>query len=337
MQRLAICLRSCTFLLTFATQVRAQQLVPLHSPEVRRYALIFGAEHYDSLAPATNAINDAVDIARTLRQANFSYIRFVIDPRNEAEITQYLDDVQQWTGNDNVPAIVLFFFAGHGFEINHAPYIVPVGARNGHLAEDSVPLSSILSKLAFHQAGISIFLLDACRTGVPDSPNRETVKTAAIENLASQPSIPALKGTAKLSVQFATESGAPAYSSASPRARNSPFTKVLADNIPQPEVSVRDILDLVKALVPALTHQTQFAVETGTGILTKLYFLPIDAQLASERKAWMDASGSGLQTCVDFYMSTYPGSPYLTDALAWSPPSESSASAKEETHGCMAR
>jgi hypothetical protein len=280
--------------------------------EVRRFAFVIGAQHYDFLPPAENAINDALEIVRILRQDNFSSVRFLPDPRDEVEIADFMRDVHDWTGDSREPAVVVFFYAGHGFMTkDHRPYIVPVSARSGHFLEDGVPLSSILSALSFHDAGISIFLFDACRTGLPES----TTSDGEMSRFGPQPSIPKLGG--ETYIHYATQEGAPAQSSSAQYPDNSPFTSELMKFLPRPGISAQTVFDKVNIWLPIDSKQSQFPIFGGDGVLSNLYMLPTNDQRLTERSAWAEASATGLDDCVKEFIREYPASSYLRLALKW--------------------
>lgn len=281
--------------------------------EVRRFAFIIGAEHYDFLGPASNATRDALEMVRILREANFQSIRFLPDPRDQVEIEEFMKDVHDWTGDVKQPVIVVFFYAGHGFMTkDRRPYIVPVGARSDHLLEDGVPLSSILSDSSFHNAGISLFLFDACRTGIPESSKDDE----ALTGFGPQPSIPKLR--AETYIHYATEEGAPAQSRATIRnGNNSPFTAELLTFLPRPGISTQKVFDKVHTWVPIHTLSSQFTLEVSDGVLTNLYMLPTSHETQEERTAWANAAAAGSDECVKAFISEYPGSPYLALALSW--------------------
>ncbi|WP_433968306.1 caspase family protein [Tunturiibacter gelidiferens] len=131
---------------------------------VPRIALVIGAEHYETLPPVTNALNDAKQIARRLTQFGFDFVRYVPDPKDADEIYDYLRELAQRASNKpDQPAVIVFFFAGHGFHRGSTNYIVPVRSSIDNKNDTSVPVSSILGTLARHTNGISIFLFDSCR------------------------------------------------------------------------------------------------------------------------------------------------------------------------------
>jgi hypothetical protein len=192
------------------------------------------------------------------------------------------------------------------------PYIVPTTARPGHLLEDSVPLSSVLSDISFHHSGISFFLFDACRTGIAESAANADQLTA----MGPQPSVPKLRS--ETYIHFATEEGAPAQSSAgSQNSNNSPFTNELITYFPRPEISARQVFDKVHTFVPIHTGNSQFTIEVLDGVLTNLYMLPNDRQRMDDKTAWEKALATNIDDCIKDFITEYPGSPYLSSALAW--------------------
>src|SRR5258708_6837828 len=142
----------------------------LNPTPVPRFALVVGAEYYQQLDRVSNAHNDASEIASALAEAGgFSYIGYLPDPVSDQEILDHVDYMAGLAGASEQPAIVVFYFAGHGFQNGPFPYIVPIGASKQDPCEKSLSVAEIMRRLAVHHAGIAIFLLDSCRTGLPQS------------------------------------------------------------------------------------------------------------------------------------------------------------------------
>ena len=62
------------------------------------------------------------------------------------------------------PAVyALFFFAGHGFEVNQKQYLMGVDASTDHNAEHCICVQTIKERMQSTAAKLSILLLDMCR------------------------------------------------------------------------------------------------------------------------------------------------------------------------------
>jgi len=61
--------------------------------------------------------------------------------------------------------IALFYFSGHGMQLNNTNYLVPVGFESGKSPiVHALNVTVLMEELARSQARVKIILLDACRT-----------------------------------------------------------------------------------------------------------------------------------------------------------------------------
>lgn len=296
---------------------RAQGPAPAPSFEtpadVQRVALVIGAEDYEFLPHVPNANNDAFETANALHRAGFDTVKLVRDPRIGA-IDDYVDWLAKAAGPPEDPAIVVFFFAGHGFQNSAFNYLAPVDASPGdQLFRDSVPVINIMRSLATHRAGLTIFLLDACRTVV--SPETEVNLTAIL------PGIPVgfstIAAPKNAIVGLATQFNAAARSAAHAGDANSPYTRALVRYIPYPAMSLDTALDKVRALVQQWTDDEQSPEVLKGGAGNAFYFAPTARERDLEGASWRAAIGTNRRECVDQYVRTHPSSLFLKAALRW--------------------
>jgi caspase domain-containing protein len=285
----------------------------LRPEPVPRFALVIGAQHYDNLDPVENALNDAFEVVKSLQQTGFSSILSLPDPKDDNEIFDYVDELAQRAGTDGRPAVTVFFFAGHGFQDRAFPYIVPVTARRDHLVSDSVSVAEIMRRLATHRAGLAIFLLDSCRTGVSES------ATATSPDVASPTpfSFSAPPDARGAILGLATEFGYPARSAAHDGDPNSPYTTGLITYIPRKALSLALMLEKVKTFVQERTRDRQSAVVVKNANETGFYFVPTESENNTDNLAWMSVLKTNRAECARWYIDNHPGSPFLKAALRW--------------------
>lgn len=128
---------------------------------VDRKALVIGNTAYRKVVPLKNPKNDASDLALLLKSLGFQ-VELVQDadaPLVEKSIGAFADSLRPGD-------IALFFYAGHGMQIEAENYLVPV---------DFEPSNEIDAKYKCYRAdrarelmeksgaGVSIVILDACR------------------------------------------------------------------------------------------------------------------------------------------------------------------------------
>ena len=126
-----------------------------------RLALVIGNSAYAD-APLLNPANDARSVGEALRKLGFS-VEVVLDA-NKAQMTGAIDALGARLKSRKGIAIV--YYAGHGLQVDHDNYVVPVDARirnEADLAAQSVNLSQLLTGLTAAGNRLNIVVLDACR------------------------------------------------------------------------------------------------------------------------------------------------------------------------------
>ena len=124
-------------------------------------ALVIGNSAYD-ISPLTNPANDAKAMGNTLRELGFEvdeYVDLDLAGMDEA-IRNFGIKLKQNRG------LGLFFYAGHGVQIDGDNYLIPVGS--GINAADEVRYKSInaemvLKKMETAGNNFNIVIMDACR------------------------------------------------------------------------------------------------------------------------------------------------------------------------------
>ena len=93
----------------------------------KRIALVVGNSAYQNVPRLDNPRNDAVLMADTLGGLGFTLIggRAQLDLDKSALDTAVQNFGRQVQGAD----VALFYYAGHGVQVNGANYLVPIGAN----------------------------------------------------------------------------------------------------------------------------------------------------------------------------------------------------------------
>ena len=126
----------------------------------RRIALVIGNAAYPS-APLKNPVNDARDMASALRSLGFEVIL-----RENAGLAQMEGAVNEFWGQLKKGGAGLFYFAGHGLQVNGRNYLVPVDARL-EAEQDAkykcMDAGLVLGRMENAGNELNIIILDACR------------------------------------------------------------------------------------------------------------------------------------------------------------------------------
>ena len=132
------------------------------TPEAR-VALVIGNSAYKDV-PLANPANDARLMAATLRGLGFEVIeRTDVDQKKMKLAIFELGDRLEAAGRD---AVGLFYYAGHGVQVNGQNYLIPLKAqieKERHVAIEAVGAGWVLSQMEFAGNRVNFVILDACR------------------------------------------------------------------------------------------------------------------------------------------------------------------------------
>ncbi len=154
----------CALVLAWAAPTRAQGLTRDVTVQGMRgekpVALVIGNSAYAS-GPLRNPTNDARAMAQTLRELGFEVLAHE-DLGYQAMRRAILD-----FGN-RLPqsGVALFYYAGHGIQVNAKNYLIPVDANIGSEAEaevEAIDVAKVLARMETANTRVNIVILDACR------------------------------------------------------------------------------------------------------------------------------------------------------------------------------
>jgi len=213
-----------------------------------RTALIIGNSEY-SLMPLTNPENDAEDIAEKLKALDFEVIFAKNKSKSEMKslIRQFGAKLKEKGG------VGLFFYAGHGLQIDGMNYLVPVdfNASVSYEVADAAVNSSLITGAMEEAANpLNIILLDACRDNPFPRKNRSSSRGLAKMDSAS--------GTI---IAYSTSPGDVA---ADGEGRNSPYTENLLKHMASPGLTIEQVFKRVRVGVEDSTGGRQLPWETSS-------------------------------------------------------------------------
>jgi hypothetical protein len=133
------------------------------APEGKRVALVVGNGRYAS-SPLTNPANDADLIAATLRGLGFE-VRLQKNA-DQASMKRAIEDFGAALDKAGPDSIGLFYYAGHGVQMNGRNYLIPVGAninRDADVDIEAVSADWVLEQMRSARNRLNFVILDACR------------------------------------------------------------------------------------------------------------------------------------------------------------------------------
>lgn len=226
-----------------------------------RVALVIGNGDYEGdLGKLKNPANDAALMADTLKGLGFDVA--LVQDADQKEMKRAIREFGQKLRGTGGNGIGLFFYAGHGVQVDGENYLLPIGAQieaEGDVELEAVSASSVLSQMQFAGNAVNLVFLDACR----NNPLTRNFRSGS-RGLAR---VDAPRGS------FVGYSTAPGDVSVDGSTDNSPYTLALVDALKQPGTSIEEAHRAVRAKVLAATNQRQTPWDssslTGPVILAK--------------------------------------------------------------------
>lgn len=113
-------------------------------------------------SPLINPVNDAADMAAVLKDLGFTVIVTTDANRREmrSAISQFGEQLKVQGG------VGLFYYAGHGVQIDNANFLVPVDTPLSDWEDvryESIDVGSVIAKMENAGNSLNLIILDACR------------------------------------------------------------------------------------------------------------------------------------------------------------------------------
>jgi len=209
-----------------------------------RVALVIGNSNYIT-SPLANTLNDAQDIAETLKELDFTVTTVIDGDRKEM-----IKAIRAFGKSLDKKTIALFYYAGHGVQYNGENYLIPVGAlpeitERSYLEDEAVTLSRVTRVISESGSKLNFVFLDACRNN-PIPADSRGIQTGLIK-----------KGAEGMIISYATAEGEVAEDGEKSEGGNSPYTKALLELIVKPNVTIEVTLKSIRTAVRAATHNKQ--------------------------------------------------------------------------------
>lgn len=309
-----VCLKRIELIVSAALLVGSLGLIPVSAQSVERgigpkrtgegerpVALVIGNSQYQD-APLTNPANDARDMIALLDKLGFVVLSGV-----EADLKKMNELIEDFGRQLKRGGVGLFYFAGHGMQIDGENYLVPIGARIEGKAEvryQTIPVGVVLAKMEDANNGLNVIILDACRNN-PFSRSFRSSETGLAK-------IAAPTGTL---IAYATQPGNVASDGSG---RNGLYTGELLAHLRVPGRSIEDVFKFTRVGVAKKTNSKQvpYLETSAIGDFYPNGGKPADGvpQLSPEEAEWQVVSNSPDPADVRDFLSRYPNSKFATAA-----------------------
>jgi len=250
----------------------SRRVQPAGAQSSRRVALVVGNAAYPA-SPLRNSVHDAESLASTLRQLGFE-----VQTATDADLRALNAAVDTFVKSIRAGDVALFYYSGHGVQVEGENYLVPVdfhAEQEADVPYQAYPAGRVLDRIQGASAALSILVLDACR----DNPFRAT--RSGTKGLATM-------ATGKGSfIAFATSPGSTASDNAGET--NGLFTKHLLSALGQADLKLDDIFNQVRERVYEESGRKQLPW-TASSVIGTFVFRSLEEQtrLAAEERARLE-------------------------------------------------
>ncbi len=202
----------------------------------QRIALVIGNDQYQSVPRLSNAVADARAMAVNLEKLGYQVLLAVNSDRE-----LMLKAVFTFTERLHKDDEAVFFYAGHGVQLQNENYLLPTDIRANNeklLRSYAIPLQDVLDHMSRREVRFSLSIIDACRDN-PFSINGRNLGQGGL----GQP----LPATGQM-VIYSAGTGQQALDKlgAQDQNPNGLFTRVFLQEMMRPNLTIGDVLHNVR-------------------------------------------------------------------------------------------
>lgn len=313
--------------MALAALMAAFVFVVLPAAAAERVALVIGNSAYSAATSLKNPRNDAEAMTAALKRLDFKVIT-----GTDVDLAGLRAAVRAFTRDIEQARVALFFYAGHGLQVNGRNFLIPVDAslqRESDIDFEAMDLNFVLRQLE-RKDRTNIVFLDACRNNP---------LAAKLASTMGQRSVFVGRGLARIEtgvgtfIGFATQ---PDNVALDGEGANSPFTEALLKHLETPGLDIELLMRRVREDVILLTSGRQVPWSNsslvGDRVVLKAGFEaapePAPAQspvrpdadgtntLDMELALWSAVKDTGNVAFLRSYLDTYPNGSFAALARA---------------------
>lgn len=227
-----------------------------HTYTGKRLALVIGnASYKDSRLP--NPLNDAKDIADALQRLGFD-----VTHRQDLAQNEMKKEIRAFGKKLMNGGVGLFYYAGHGAQLNGRNYLIPIGAvleKENDLEYEAVDAGIVLDEMFAAGNELNIVVLDACRSNPFARSFRSDSRGLAV-----------MKAPSGTIIAYST---APGEAASDGTSRNGLYTQELLRNIQTAGLVLEDVFKRTRVTVRQISNKKQIPWESSS-LEGNFYFRP---------------------------------------------------------------
>ena len=215
---------------------------PARAASGRRVALVVGNDAYTGQSQLYNAVNDARAVAAALGEESVGFSVTTLEDATRAELTSALASFTRSLREDDV---ALFYFAGHGVQVDGVNYLLPVdhaGQTEEAVRLDALSAASVEEML--RPARVAMLVFDACR----NNPYRGVRGGTGLAPMEA-------RGTL---IAYAAGAGEVAADAAAPGVANGLFTSKFVEALEEPGLTASALFMRVRQEVVSASNEEQW-------------------------------------------------------------------------------
>ena len=276
-----------------------------------RTALVIGNAKYTS-APLRNPVNDARAISSTLQELGFQVT--LLEDAGQKKMKRAINRFGKTLRDGGVG---LFYFSGHGMQVEGSNYLIPVDAEVDAEADveyEAVEAGRVLAKMKTANNGMNLVILDACR----NNPFARSFRSAS-KGLAT------LNAPSGTFIAYATSPGSVASDGTGD---NGLYTGELVRHMKAPGLKIEEVFKRVRSGVQVKSENKQVPWDASS-LTGDFFFVPPQEQLEqqvakvalpqpssseapktirADEEAWKLVKGSQDAEDFRFFLEEYPDS-----------------------------
>ena len=156
----------CLMLITCFSFAQTRNFKVVNNPtdnptHQQRKAVVIGMSDYGEGKSLHNTLRDADDMAEV-----FTRLGFVVTLLKDNNLRNLKTHLNNWFNTIERNDVVVFYFAGHGVQVNGTNYLIPVDTELQSPTDveyNTLCINWVLSTLANKRIGMKLIILDACR------------------------------------------------------------------------------------------------------------------------------------------------------------------------------
>lgn len=226
----------------------------------KRVALVIGIKSYKYAPPLANSVNDAVDMAIALKALGFE-----VYSNTDGDLRAIETALNSWGSKLKEAKVALFYFSGHGAEVNGENYLFPVDANPQNPADipyTCLPIGRVIGKMDDAGTATNIVLLDACRNNPFTRSWNRSFESGGLALINSP------KGT------FIGYAASPGKVASDGSSRNGTYTQAILKHIKTPGLTIDQVFNRVNKEVREASFEKQIPFKNSS-LESDFYFIPV--------------------------------------------------------------